>query len=238
MSDLTPTRDADKYINWIINEFKPLTLATAQVTGLIEQQVENAIRYWNTHSGYKISMVYDYVPGTKRVQLGTDFKTVVRVVPTKTTTWIWNDHPLWTLTGITVLDSVTTDLIMMSEAFRNYRIYVGTDFRWVYDKSDDPSVGGYLYAINVPQGVQSLLVIGTKRITKNEDVKIEYALEWLLYYIKALVKQIEGNTLRKSGIVGIVNDGQELVTEGKEEMKDLQDRLARDSRWVVCARIM
>jgi len=232
--DLALTRPFVKYLTWIQNEFKPLTLVTPEET--LEQLFENAVRYWNTHSGYKVSSMVQYAPGTKRVQLSPEFKTAVNVFPNKTTTWIWNDHPLWTLLGITVLDNVTTDLIMMSEAFRNYRIYVGTDFRWVYEKSDDPTVGGYLYCINVPTGVTGLYVLGTKRITKNENIKNEYILNWLLYYWKALVKQTEGNTLRKSGIIDIKNDGQQLVDEGKEEMKELQESLARDSRWVVLAK--
>jgi len=138
--------------------------------------------------------------------------------------------------GITVLDNVTGDLIMMSEAFRNYRVYVGTDFQWVYDKSDDPTVGGYLYCVNVPSGTQNLFVMGTKRILEDEDVKIEQVIDWLYRYSKAQLKQIEGNTLRKAGIVGVANDGQQLVDEGKQEMEALQQELYRNSRWVLLAR--
>ena len=118
---LAPTRAMIKYVNWLKTEFQPLTIATPDDT--IEQCVENAIRYFNTHSAYKISQVFDFVK--TRVQLSAEFKAVVQVYPTKTTTYIWNDHPLWTLMGISVLDNVTTDLILMSEAFRNYRQYGG-----------------------------------------------------------------------------------------------------------------
>jgi len=217
-------------INWIGTEFLPRTLATP--TSVIGQQVDNAIRYYNTHSAYKISGVYDYTPGTKRVQISEAFKTIVEVIPTTSTTWIWNDHPLWTLLGITVLDNVTTDLIMMSEAFRNYQIYVGSNFRWTWAKSDDPTVGGYLYAINVPSRVRALFVVGTKRILPGEDIVTEVILNWILYYTKALVKQVEGHTLRAAGIVDLKTDGQELVTEGREEQKHLQDQLMKESFWV------
>jgi hypothetical protein len=138
--------------------------------------------------------------------------------------------------GISVMDNVTGDLIMMSEAFRNYRVYVGVDFQWQFDKSDVPGVGGYLYCINVPSGTQKLFVMGTKRILEEEDVKVEQVLDWLYRYSKAQLKQIEGNTLRKSAIINVANDGQALVDEGKEEMKDLQDRLSKDSRWVLLAK--
>jgi hypothetical protein len=217
-------------VDWVVREFAPRTLATTQVT--LEQQAENAVRYWNTHSAYKISSVYDYAAGTVRVQLGAAFKAVADVIPTNATTYIWNDHPLWTLTGVTILDNVTTDLIMMSEAFRNYRIYVGTNFRWHFEKSDDSTKGGYLYAVNVPQGVQSLYVMGTKRILDGETVPTELILNWLFYYTKALVKQIEGHTLRAAGIIDVTTDGQQMVDEGREEMKDLQETLRRESWWV------
>jgi hypothetical protein len=215
---------------WVVQEFLPRTLATP--AAVITQQVTNAIRYYNTHSAYKISGIYDYVPGQKRVQLDPAFKAAFDVIPTSSTTWIWNDHPLWTLLGVTVLDNVTTDLIMMSEAFRNYQIYVGSNFRWVYEKSDDPTVGGYLYAINVPSTVQALYVVGTKRILANEDIKVEVILNWILYYVKALVKQIEGHTLRAAGIVDLKTDGQELMSEGKEEQKHLQEQLMKESFWI------
>jgi len=229
--DITPTRSMNKYVDWIQNEFLPLTLITPLVS--IEQCVENAIRYWNTHSAYKISQVVDFSAGSARVQLDPEFKAVVDVLPTAATTYIWSSHPLWTLVGITVLDNVTSDLIMMSEAFRNYQIYVGTNFRFAYKRSDDPAVGGYLYCTNVPANTQSLLAIGTKRITKNEDIKSQYILDWILYYSKALVKQMEGNTLRKTAIIDTILDGQHLVEEGREEVKDLQESLARDSRWII-----
>lgn len=223
-------RDYTKYQTWLANEFLPRTLATPTAT--IEQQVENAIRYYNTHSAYKITGIYDYIRSQKRVQIDTSFKTVVDVLPTTTTTHIWNDHPLWTLLGVTILDNVTTDLIMMSEAFRNYRIYVGSNFRWVFEKSDVPTVGGFLYAINVPGSVSSLYVVGTKRITADEDVVVPVILNWLYYYTKSLVKQIEGHALRAAGIVDLKTDGQELVNEGREEMKALQETLMKEAFWV------
>jgi hypothetical protein len=140
--------------------------------------------------------------------------------------------------GITVLDNVTGDLILMSEAFRNYRVYVGTDFQYIFEKSDDPTIGGYLYCINVPNGTERLYVVGTKRIIEDEDVKVEQVLDWIYRYTKTLLKQVEGNTLRKSSIINIANDGQQMVDEGREEMKEMQENLAKDSRWVVFAKRM
>jgi len=234
VSDLDPTRVMTKYVDWIKKEFEPLELIVAQEDdSVIEQQIENAIRYWNTHSAFKISGIYTYAAGTKRVQLDAAFKGVVDVLPTRNTSNFLDNHPVWTLTGITVLDNVTSDLIMMSEAFRSYRIYVGTNFRFAYQKSDDPLVGGYLYCVNVPNGTHSIMVIGTKRITKNEDITNTYILDWILYYAKALVKQQEGNLLRKSMIIDTPLDGQTLVDEGREEQKLLKEALQKDGRWVI-----
>lgn len=230
MSDLTPTRDMTKYREWIAAEFSPLTLATPDTT--LDQQVENAIRYWNHHSAYKISAMVDYVQGQTRAQLPAAFKYVAEVYPNKKTTWLWNDHPLWTMTSVNVLDSVTTDLIMMSEAFRSYRKYVGTDFRHTFVRSGSMTEGGYLYAINVPGGTTALFVMGTRQILPDEDVTDTFILDWLLPYFKALVKQVEGNTLRKSSIINLSNDGNDLVREGKDEMAFLQKELERNSRWV------
>ena len=230
MSDLTPVRTMTKYLDWIATEFSPLTLATPDAT--IEQQVENAIRYWNHHSAYKISAMVDYVQGQTRAQLPAAFKNVAIAYPNRKTTWLWNDHPLWTMTSVNVLDSVTTDLIMMSEAFRSYRKYVGTDFRQTFVRSGSMTEGGYLYCTNVPGGTTSLFVVGTRQVIPAEDVTDTVILDWLLSYTKCLVQQIEGNTLRKSSIIGLANDGNELVREGKDEMTNLQKELERNSRWV------
>jgi hypothetical protein len=228
VSSLAPSRVMNKYVDWIKTEFFPLTLATPDDT--IKQCVENAIRYWNTHSAYKISQAYDY--GGQRIQVSNEFKSVVQVYPTKTTTYIWNDHPLWTLMGISVLDNVTTDLILMTEAFRNYRQYVGADFRFMWDKSEDPLVGGWLNIVNLPAGSSGVFVIGTKRITENEDIKQEHILDWILRYSKALVKMVEGNTLRKAEIIDIKSDGNTLYTEGSNEVAELKKELSENGRWL------
>jgi hypothetical protein len=227
-------RDYTKYLTWIRQEFSPLTLATPEAT--LKQIYENACRFWNNNSAYKVTTMVDYAPGTKRVQMNAQFKAVADVYPATTTTWIWNDHPLWTLMGITVLDNVTGDLILLSEAFRNYRVYVGTDFQWLFDKSEDPTVGGYLYAINVPNGTQKLCVMGTMRILADTDVKQEPIKDWLYRYSKSLLRQIEGNTLRKSSIINIANDGQAMVDEGTQEKEKLEESLAKDARWLTFAR--
>ena len=226
---LLGTTTRSSILDWIKNEFQPLTLATPDDT--IYQQIDNAIRYWNTHSGYKVSSVVEVVTSAHRVQLNPEFKSVVQVWPTQNTEWILNDHPMWSLLGITILDNVTTDLILMSEAFKNYRQYVGTNFSWHFEKSKDQAIGGYLYYENVPSQNNALFVIGTKRITDEEDIEDDYILDWLLYYTLALVRIIEGNTLRKSDIISVKNDGQEHVNQGMEEKKTLQDKLFKESKW-------
>ena len=228
--DTAQAMDKDAIVAWLKQEFGPLTLATPDAT--LGQIVDNAVRYWNTHSGYKLLTMVPYATGQARVQLDPQYKQVVDVIPGKTTTWIWNDHPLWTMLGVTIIDNVTADLIMMSEAFRNYRIYVGTDMRWEFVKSDDPTQGGWLYIMNLPRGSDSIAVVGTKRITANETIKVDYILDWVLTYARALLQKTEGNTLRKAGIIGVTNDGDRLVTEGTTTMKELQERLEVDGRWL------
>jgi len=221
--------------SWVKTEFKPVMLATPDET--ILQVVDNAIRYWNTHSAFKIiEMVENVSPGVPRVALNSNFKNVVRVYPSTTPDWILQNHPLWTLLGITIIDNLTADLVMMSEAFRNYRYYIGTDFKFYFDRNDNPDAtngnGGYLYVTNLPQNTTAVAVVGTKRILPDEDITSEYLLDWILKYVKAQVKMIEGNTLRKSGAINIKNDGQELMNEGKDEVKTLQKQLMDEGRWV------
>ena len=124
----------------------------------------------------------------------------------------------------------------MSAAYRNYKIYIGKDFRWTHIKSSNPEVESELYVQSVPSRADRLAVVGTKRIRSTEDITGEYINNWILLYTKSLIKKIEGNTLRKSSIVGITNDGQELYNEGKTEAIELQDNLHKDGRWFTFAR--
>ena len=308
-------------VEWIKTEFQPLSLATPDKT--ILQCVVNAKRKWNTSSAYPLVRMYD-VPGSinsnaglggNRIQLDPDYKNVIKVYPSITPDWILQNYPLWSLLGITIIDNLTSDLIELSEAYRNYRYYIGTDFQYKYIKSEDPWVGGYLNLVNMPSNATKAAVVGTKRIvyggvtvpimgitgtfsfipvevttlsmtdgtqtyTDNgngvlvssssnfangtinyltgawtvpgwtvgvttpitatyeytEDVKSEYMLNWLLPYIKALVKKVEGNTLRKASSINVANDGQEMMDEGKEECIDLEKRLMEDGRWTAFAR--
>lgn len=223
---------------WVKTEFMPVMLATPDET--ILQVIDNAVRYWNTHSAFKIIGMFEASPGTKRVELGSEWKNVVRVYPATTPDWILQNHPLWTLLGISIIDNLTSDLVMMSEAFRNYRYYIGTDFHFYFDRDHNPDatdgVGGYLYLTNLPYNTTRIAVVGTKRIVPEEDITSEYLLDWVLKYVKAQVKMIEGNTLRKSGAIGVKNDGQELMNEGKEEVTEMQKQLLNEGRWVSFAR--
>ena len=66
----------------------------------------------------------------------------------------------------------------------------------------------------------------------NEDIKSDYLLAWILYYVKALVKQCEGNILRKVEAIDIKNDGNQLFQEGKDEKAELEKKLGIEGRWL------
>jgi hypothetical protein len=226
--------DKSKYLSWITAEFQPRTLAVPQTT--VEQMIDNAVRYWNTHSAYRISQMVTYTAGA-RMQLSNEFKDVVTVYPNRTANWIWNEFPTWSLAGVAVLDNVRTDLILATEAFKTFNIYVGADFRWFWEPDhDNPSSGGHLYTRNVPTGTDGFFVVGTKRILPADNIKSEHINDWILYYTKALVKMAEGHAIRATKIVLPGIDGQELFNEGKFERDELQKKLAQDGRWVVLAR--
>jgi len=317
--------DAD-ILEWVETEFAPIQLATPDETVL--QIIKNAKRYWNTHSAYPMLRMYD-TPGTSqnyqesnaglgnnRIKLDPDFKNVVKVYPATTPDWILQNYPLWSLLGITIIDNLTSDLVMLSEAYRNYRYYIGTDFQAKFIRPEDPKEGGWLYMVNLPSNSTRVCVIGCKRIlydivrltvsgltgtvlytpivehsftitdgqlvytddgngklvpsqsgflqgaidyttgvwtvplwlapdTTNkiyatyeysENITSEYILNWILYYVKAMVKQVEGNTLRKTDAIGIKNDGERLIDEGKKEVEDLQKRMFEDGRWMAFAK--
>lgn len=222
-------------VEWIQKEFGDVQLATPAQT--ILQQVDNAMAYWNTHSAFKTVVMVDYVRGQTYADLPVRVKSVAEVIPNYTTTWILQDQPLWSLLGLTILDNVTEDLIMMGEAFRGYRKYVGTDFRWQFVRSENPEVGGKLYIINCPNEMTRACVIGTLRINpKTDSIASEHVYSWVRRYAKALVKVSEGNALRKGSIIGVQNDGQVIVDEGKDELKDLQNELAVCGRWLAFSR--
>ena len=305
-------------LNWVTQEFQPIGLATPDET--IQQIVDNAIRYWNTHSALPIVKMFDSAGiATSRVYLTPDYKSVVKVYPATVPDWVLQNFPMWSLLGITIIDNLTSDLVMLSEAYRNYKYYIGSDFTWHFERSDDPMVGGALYLQQLPSQTTSICVVGTKRIINGnvqyilegasgantslsgvldffpfeqdtfsmtngihtyvddgegilesdqsgysgtidydtgawtvtgwagngpvtasytywENIKSEHMLQWILYYIKALVKMVEGNALRKTMAIDIKNDGQQLLDEGKQEKKELEDKLQAEGRWLTFAR--
>ena len=219
----------NEILDWVKQEFQPVFLATPDET--IRQIIQNAKRYWNTHSAYPVVQMYQ-VPANGVIQLTTVYKGVYDCYPATQPDWILANYPVWSLLGITVIDNLTSDLIELGEAYKNFAYYMGTNFKWHYQKSDDPTVGPWLYTSNLPTGTTACAVLGTYRIPPNTPVTSEHILNWLLYYTKALVKMSEGNTIRKTSAVGIQNDGQVLLDEGKAEIKELQDKLAQEGRWI------
>jgi len=293
-------------IDWVSQEFAPIALATPDET--IIQIVDNAIRYWNTHSAMPIVRMFTCSQSTVRLQLTPDYKSVVKIYPATTPDWVLQNYPLWSLLGITIVDNLTSDLVMLSEAYRNYKYYMGADFNWTFNRSNDPAVGGAVFLTQIPNPTSAICVVGTKRIIYgsvvlnvsgtsgtfdfapmetysisltngthtftddgdgilvsslsgysgtidyatgaweitgwsgnttgtctyiyNEDIKSEHILQWLLYYIKALVKLVEGNAIRKTSAIGIVNDGKDLYDEGKTEKEMLEKKLADEGRWL------
>jgi len=220
-------------LSWVATEFLPLTLATPTAT--IEQMYGNAVRYINTHSAFKTVHMVDHPVDGSSVVVDKCIKDVVEVFPDRTTTWIFESHPLWTLLGITIVDNVTTDLILLAEAYRNFRNYLGVQMVWKFEPNADPGAGGSLYVRNLPAGASKLYVVGTRRITPAEDIVSEHMQYFLLNYTKALVKVVEGNTLRKADIINVKNDGQAMLDEGFDEKKALEERLSKESRWVAFA---
>jgi len=220
--------------DWIIRDFQPVSLATP--SQVIDQQIDNAARYWNTHSAYKVVRMYD-LTSQDAIQLDKEIKTVVRCYPSTLEANVLSAHPMWSLLGLLTLDRYTHDIMLLQHTFGGYNIYIGNDFRWKFIRSESRDEGGWLYLQHVPKIADKLAVVGLKRLfIAEDDIQDEFILDWILQYSKALVKVIEGNTLRKAQIVGIANDGEELLQEGKEEVEKLQKKLKQESMWAMLAR--
>jgi hypothetical protein len=222
--------------NWIYTEFSPSTLSIGQP--VIDQQILNCIRYWNTHSGYKITKMYQ-TPANMcdgMVTLDTELKNVVKVYPSVMEDALLQTSPMGTLLGFVTLDSLTTDLIMMTNAMEGYRIYLGQDFRWRYERSvDQDNVPGQLFLQKVPRGSSAVAVVGLKWIQPGENITDPFLLDWILKYSLALCKVKEGNILRHAQMISIQNVGTDMLKEGVDEIVELQTRLSRESQWALLA---
>ena len=191
---------------------------------------------------YHYQAMYTSSPGVPNsgggmmVPIKNEFKMVTGIYPAVSPQLLWQDNTLWKMFGLTILDNVTSDLIMMTQAFQNYQIYVGTDFRWTWEPSEDPALDGKVFFTGNPYGNHRLCIVGAKRILPQEDIKSEHILDWVLYYAKALTKMCEGNMLRKADIINVRNDGQTLLDEGKQEKVDLEKRLSEEGRWLIMAK--
>jgi len=221
-------------ISWVKTEFKPLVLATPEET--IMQFINNSRRYWNTHSAWRVTRMVNYTSGANYVEVDLDIKRVSNVYPSRMTESLFSDHPMWVLLGFISLDRYTQDMMLLSHTYEGYKIYLGSDFRWTFERGEDLTKKGKLFLQNVPKDAAKLAVVGSKRFVDGEEIKDDFILEWLLRYVKALVKMNEGNVWRKSSIINIQNDGQAILDEGKAEADKLQEDLRKEGRWQLFAK--
>jgi len=134
------------------------------------------------------------------------------------------------------LDAHTQDLMQVSYTFEEYKRWIGANFRWKWVRSEDHDVGGFIYLQSIPSGTSAFAVMGTKRILETEDIKDEFIYRWVREYARALTKMYEGNVLRKADIIGVKNDGQVQVDEGKTEIEALEIQLRQEGRWLMLAK--
>lgn len=215
-------------LDWIKTDYAPLTFSLPDET--ILQFIDNSIRYFNAHSGYKIVREVT-VTGNKMV-LDPEIKTVVQVWPSMQTTNLQYGDPSWSLLGIQSINNLTSDIIQLNEAYKLYRNYLGADFRFYWKRSDDPKVGGTLFLENLSSQASNIEIVGTKRIMEDEDVTQEYIVNWLLLASKAQVKMAEGNALRKGELIGLKTDGASYIDEGQKLWDEMKSDLEKNSRWV------
>ena len=218
-------------LNWLRTDYAPLVYSQPDDT--ILQNITNVIRYWNTHSAYPRLQMYPS-PSTS-VQIDPHFKNVTYIYPNLQQSQVALADPTWTLLGVQVMNYLSADLIAINEGYKGYQTYFGTDFKWYFVQSDDPTVGGTIYLQNVSFMAARMAVLGTMRILPGDDIVAESILEWVLAGCKAQTRMIEGNLLRKADIIGIRNDGQQMIEESKQEWTDLKEQLAKEGRWLSLA---
>lgn len=305
---------------WIKVGYQPLQFSIPDQT--IEQNIRNAYRYFNNNSAIQYT---EMVPKSGvRIPISKHIKAVSSVIPASLPGVLnIQDFPLWSLLGIQVIDNLNTDLMMLTDTYKNYSIYMGKDFQWTFQPQDAPLrvtneamqanatdssglvwvntllnvdivpgtlvisstnetftddgvgnlisdasngtagavdyqtgvvdltwvnvettatatyqhvIGGYIYVDNVPVGTTNLCVIGALKIFEDEDIINSTVLDFLLRYSKALCMVAEGNVLRKSSIINITSDGNDYITEYKEEIKALQQELNINGRWMTFGR--
>ena len=224
-------------LTYMKTAYAPLQYAQPDATLL--QNIQQVIYYWNTHSGHRLLRMYPATssgPSSQTIiTLDPDIKTVVEVLPSAQQMAIALADPTWTLFGIQVMNYMSADLIAINEGYKNYLSYLGNDFRWTYEPSQSPAVGGTLMIQCLPSPATRVAVIGTKRILVNEDVTSEHILDWLTRGCIAYSLIKEGNILRKAGSINVKHDGQEILNENTEIWDNLKKELQANSRWVCLA---
>lgn len=218
-------------VEFIKTSILPVKLVTPDQ--VIDQCIQSAFRYFNNHSAVKIVQM---VPATSPSKVSKYIKSVAQVYPdVRSSTLNMQDFPLYTLLGIQVIDGLTSDLILLSETYKTYMTYMAKDFDWTFlpvDDANDTNGGGSLFVQNVPNGCSRLCVIGSQRVFPDDDITNQYILDWLINYSRALVMVTEGGTLRKGDIIGVKNDGSDIISDAKEEIKSLRDDLKANGRWL------
>jgi len=224
-------------LTWIKTDYGPLIYSQPDATLL--QNIQQVVYYFNTHSGHRFTQMYPVTsagPGSSLVvTLDPHFKTVTECLPSSQSLELALADPTWTLLGIQVMNYLSADLIAINEGYKNYLAYLGNDFRWTYEPSQDPSVGGTLFVQQLPAPATRLFVVGTMRINPADTITSEHILDWVLRASIAYCKMKEGNILRKAMSINVRTDGQELLNENQEVWEACKKELALNARWVALA---
>lgn len=221
-------------LTWIKTSYLPLTFSQPDATLL--QGINDVIRFWNTHSAYRMLKMYPAVSSPQgSFSVDPHFKSVVLVYPSAISIEIALAEPTWTLLGIQVMNYLSADLITINEGYKGYQAYLGSDFQFHFEPSQDPTVGGKLYIQNVPTLASNVAVIGSWRVLPGDDITSEYILDHLLRGSKYYLLMSEGNVLRKSRLINLKEDGSEMVQENEARWKEWKEEIFKDARWFALA---
>ena len=191
---------------------EPVHDATATLKG-----VEEAIRWYDREGATIIYEQFDLGSGIV-VILPDRVDQVIDVISDRIVSEVFTAQTL--LLGVTILDYDITTLALKQMHLADLRTFLASRMRWRWIKP-------YLHLDGTLTAVTKLVVKYLRHYdyTSTTDDITGTALDWILRYARAKMKQLEGRILRMGSVINTPLDGAEMVREGDTELRDVKEEL-------------
>jgi hypothetical protein len=196
-------------------------------TSQIERGINQALRIWNRRNPVEKFLRVQVTTGIQDYDLSgvTDLRGVLNVCPEPLDSDIFDAiefdifrDRVWAIPALDVSDIAIEDVFL-----QDLRYVSSTMFEWLFNEDTK-----LLWLSPKPSRDYGLFVIYTKDANVEEATR-QY--DWVIDYALAHTKMVLGHVRRKHGnkIPGkeldIELDGGDLINEGKEEMRELKEKL-------------